>query len=62
MERTNMPQLQAIVLAPAAELRDRGNVGRSRVFIANGRSEEFEEMFAGFITGLGDDCRHRKFR
>jgi hypothetical protein len=55
-------ELQAIILAPCAELFDRGHVRGTRVFIANGSGEEFEEVFAGFIARSRDDRRDRKFR
>lgn len=55
-------KLQIFSLAPAEELGDGLDIGRACVFVADGRREEFEEMFAGLITGRRDDRRHRKFR
>ena len=62
MQRPDRPELKAVFFAPAEELRDSLNIGGARVFVSDGRGEEFEEMLAGFVTGSRDNRRHRKIR
>ena len=60
MQRPDGPQLQLILLAPAEELRRRLHVSRTRVGVTNRSREEFQEMLAGFVAGIGDDGGYRK--
>ena len=62
MQRPDCIQLKAIFLAPFAELRSSLDVCRARIFIGDCGAEEFEKMFAGFVTSRSDDCRQRKIR
>jgi len=62
MQRANCTQLQAVFRTPAAELRGGLDIGSARILVMDRRSEEFQEMLAGFVTGCGDDRRHRKLR
>jgi hypothetical protein len=57
VERPYRPQLQLVRLAPAEELLRRLHVSRARVLVADGGCEEFEEVLAGFLAGIGNDCR-----
>ena len=41
-----------------AELRRGLDVGSARVGIADRRGEEFKEVLAGFLAGIGDNPRH----
>jgi hypothetical protein len=58
LQRTNRGELKAVLLGPAAELRGGLDISRTGIFIADGSGEEFEEIFAGFVTmGLGTALR-----
>ena len=60
MQRPDGGELQLILLAPAEELRRRLHVSRTRVLVADRGREEFEEVLAGFVAGIGDDGRYGK--
>ncbi len=62
MQRPDCGEPKIVLFAPAEELGCGRHIRCARVAIADGGGEEFEEMLAGFITGCGDDCRHRKIR
>ena len=60
--RVNFGQPKASRLTPRQETPDRIGVGDSRVAIANGGSEEFNEPIDGVPASFSDDRRHRKLR
>lgn len=58
MQRPDGGKLQLILLAPAEELRRGLHVRLAHIRHAVCGGEEFEEMFARLVSGIGDDGRH----
>ena len=60
VKRQDGGQLQLVLLAPAEVLRRGLNIGCAGVGIADRCREEFEEVLARFLPGIGDDCWNGK--
>jgi hypothetical protein len=63
VQRLDLVQGAELVMrAPGEETTGRMQIGGSRVLVADGHGEEFEEPFRRGVAGIGDDRRHHDGR